>query len=281
MTINQNKKTLCNLIKEILPTKNQKLNDLLVEWQFNQECNFETKNTIVDLLKNEDTTVAKKIIDLSDNLTKKSVWIIGGDGWAYDIGFGGLDHVLCSKENVNILVLDSEVYSNTGGQSSKSTPLGSVTKFNSKGKITKKKDLGAICMAYKNCYVASISLGADFNQTIKALKAAEEFDGPSIVIAYAPCINHGIDMSNSNLQTKLCVECGYWNLYRYNPNNQKPLTLDNGEPTKDYVEFLKTQTRFSNLAKSNPTLADEMIEQSKQNAFERRKFLLDMIKNQE
>ena len=281
MTIAQNKKSINSLIKEILPTKNDKLNKLLIEWQFNQQCDYKTKNQIIELLKNENSLQAKSLISLSDDLTKKSVWIIGGDGWAYDIGFGGLDHVLNSKENVNILVLDSEVYSNTGGQSSKSTPIGSVTKFNSHGKTTKKKDLGAICMTYKNCYVASISLGADFNQTIKALKEADEFDGPSIVIAYAPCINHGIDMSNSNLQTKLCVECGYWNLYRYNPNNKKPLTLDSNEPTKDYVEFLKSQTRYLNLLKTNPQKANEYFEQSKQNAIERRKFLLDMLKNQE
>ena len=281
MTIAQNKKKINNFIKQILPTKNDKLNKLLIEWQFNQQCNVDTKNQIVELLKNENSPQSKSLVDLCDDLTKKSVWIIGGDGWAYDIGFGGLDHVLNSKENVNILVLDSEVYSNTGGQSSKSTPIGSVTKFNSQGKATKKKDLGAICMTYKNCYVASISLGADFNQTIKALKEAEEFNGPSIVIAYAPCINHGIDMSNSNLQTKLCVECGYWSLYRYNPSNKKPLTLDSNEPTKDYVEFLKSQTRYLNLLKVNPQKADEYFKQSKQDAIIRRKFLLDMLKNQE
>ncbi len=211
----------------------------------------------------------------------KSVWIIGGDGWAYDIGYSGIDQVLNSKENVNILVLDTEVYSNTGGQSSKSTPFGSITKFNSNGKRTSKKDLGAIAMTSGNAYVASISLGANPNQAIKALKEAQEFDGPSLVICYCPCINHGFDMSKSNEHMKLCVESGYWNLYRYNPNNEKPLTLDSGEPTKDYKEFLLTETRYTNLMKKDPQNAEEIYNQSKIDAQKRYNNLLNILKNQE
>ena len=213
--------------------------------------------------------------------TKKSVWIIGGDGWAYDIGYGGVDHILHSKENVNILVLDTEVYSNTGGQSSKSTPLGSVVKFNANGEKTSKKDLGAIAMTTGNCYVASISLGANPNQTIKAFKEAEQFDGPSLIIAYCHCINHGFDMSKSNEHMKLCVECGYWNLYRYNPTQDKPLTVDSSMPTKDYKEFLLSETRYQSLQKKDKQRAEEIYEQSKIDAQKRYKNLLNILKNQE
>ncbi len=277
----QNQKAINNLIDKILPTKNEQLNNYLTNWKKNLDCSYEEKQEIILLLNELNNEYSKMLLSYSDSLTKKSIWVVGGDGWAYDIGFGGLDHILNSHENINVLVLDSEVYSNTGGQSSKSSPIASISKFNSNGKTTKKKDLGAMLIANNNCYVASVSLGADFNQTIKALKEAEEFNGPSIVIAYAPCINHGLDMSQSNAHTKLCVECGYWNLYRYNPHNKQPLTLDSGEPTKDYFEFLKTETRYSALEKINPKEANKLFEQSKQNAIERRKFLENILKNQE
>ena len=213
--------------------------------------------------------------------SQKSVWIIGGDGWAYDIGYGGVDHILHSKENINILVLDTEVYSNTGGQSSKSTPLGSVAKFNANGKNTAKKDLGALAMATGNCYVAQISLGANPNQAIKSFKEAKEFDGPSLVIAYCPCINHGFDMSKSNEHMKLCVECGYWNLYRYNPTLEKPLTIDSPAPTKDYKDFLMSETRYTSLLKKDKQRAEEIYEKSKIDAQKRYKNLLNILKNQE
>ncbi len=275
----QGKKTISNIINEILPTKNQELNTLLINWQKNQNCTYDDQEKIATLL--DDNNEKEKLLKLyKDNFVTKSIWIVGGDGWAYDIGYSGLDHVLASNENVNILVLDSEVYSNTGGQSSKSSPKASVVKFNANGKTTKKKDLGAICMANKNCYVASISLGADINQTIKALKEAEDYDGPSIVICYAPCINHGFDMSQSSNHMKLCVECGYWNLYRYNPHNNKPLVLDSKEPTKDYKEFLMTETRFTSLIKKDKNLAQELFEESKKDAIERRQKLINMLKLQ-
>lgn len=210
-----------------------------------------------------------KLARLAQGDTNSSVWIIGGDGWAYDIGYGGLDHILASGENVNILVLDTEVYSNTGGQSSKSTPTGAFAKFASSGKTTSKKDLGQIAMTYPNVYVASISLGADSTQAIKAFKEAEAFDGPSIIIAYSPCINHGIDMSGSNYEMKKAVESGYWFLYRRNPKNEKPFTLDSKEPNRSYEDFLLGETRYSALNKTNPENAKKLFEKSKQDALQR------------
>ncbi len=159
-----------------------------------------------------------ELLSLADVLVKKSVWIIGGDGWAYDIGYGGLDHVLASGYNVNVLVLDTEVYSNTGGQASKSTPIGAVAKFAAKGKSSPKKDLGLIAMAYGNIYVARVAMGADDVQTLRAFLEAEAYDGPSLIIAYSHCIAHGIDMRKGLEQQKLAVQTGYWPLYRYNPS---------------------------------------------------------------
>ena len=280
----QNQNTLLNVIEKILPKCEDELKPLLNKFLTEKSLSYEEQTKIktiatYHLSKNNDSDY-KMLLGLCDYLVKKSIWIIGGDGWAYDIGYGGLDHVLNSGENVNVLVLDSEVYSNTGGQASKASPRGSVEKFSANGKITQKKDLGAIFMANKNCYVASVSLGADPNQTIKALAEAEAFDGPSIVICYAPCINHGFDMSMSHSHMKLCVECGYWNLYRFNPTLEKPLTLDSGEPTKDYMEFLNTETRFTSLKKIDSSRAEQLFKQSAHDAEQRRKFLKDMLKIQ-
>ena len=178
------------------------------------------------------------MLKAKDCLVKKSVWIFGGDGWAYDIGYGGLDHVLASGEDVNVLVLDTEVYSNTGGQASKSTPTGSVAKFASSGKRVKKKDLGMMAMSYGYVYVAQVAMGSNKQQFLNALIEAEKYHGPSLIIAYAPCINHGINMSKSQDEEKRAVDCGYWQLYRYNPTlkeeGKNPFTLDSKEPTGDY-----------------------------------------------
>ena len=209
------------------------LNKLIINEKNNKKLKNNQKNTLID-----------EIIELNDYFYKKSMWIIGGDGWAYDIGFSGLDHVLASGEDVNILVLDTEVYSNTGGQSSKSTPKGAVAKFASSGKATSKKDLGAIAMTYPNVYVASVSLGANPMQCVKAFQEAEEHKGPSLIIAYSPCINHGFNMSNSNLEMKRAVESGYWKLYRRNPNLEVPFILDSKEPTLELEEFKKGERRF-------------------------------------
>ncbi|MGN0961818.1 MAG: pyruvate:ferredoxin (flavodoxin) oxidoreductase [Christensenellales bacterium] len=214
--------------------------------------------------------VKENIIANKNNFSNQSVWIVGGDGWAYDIGYGGLDHILASGENINILVLDTEVYSNTGGQASKSTPMGAVAKFASNGKRTNKKDLGMIAAQYKDVYVAKVSMGANMNQFLTAIQEAESYNGVSLIIAYAPCINHGIKMENSQLEEKKAVESGYWHLYRYNPllkeQGKNPFILDSKEPTLDYIDFLNGETRYKSLFAKNEELARELFEEAKQNA---------------
>jgi pyruvate-ferredoxin/flavodoxin oxidoreductase len=201
------------------------------------------------------------------------VWIFGGDGWAYDIGYGGLDHVLASGENVNVLVLDTEVYSNTGGQASKSTPIGAVAKFAASGKRVRKKDLGAMAMTYGYVYVAQVAMGASQNQYLKALREAEAYPGPSLIIAYSPCINHGLrhGMDKSQEEQKHAVESGYWHLYRYNPlleqEGKNPFELDSKEPdwTK-FQEFLNSEVRYTSLKKAFPKEASELFAAAEQNA---------------
>jgi pyruvate-ferredoxin/flavodoxin oxidoreductase len=217
----------------------------------------------------------EKICEYSDYLVKKSVWILGGDGWAYDIGFGGLDHVLSSGEDVNILVLDTEVYSNTGGQSSKSTPTAAIAKFAASGKRVRKKDLGRMAMAYGHVYVAQVGMGADKNQLLKALAEAEAHKGPSLVIAYAPCITHGLKtgMGKMQEQTKKAVEAGYWHLYRYNPDledqGKNPFILDSKEPKASFKEFLNSETRYSALKQEFPDVADSLFDQAEKEARQR------------
>ena len=212
---------------------------------------------------------------LQDYLIKRSQWIIGGDGWAYDIGFGGVDHVLASGEDVNVLVVDTEVYSNTGGQSSKATPTGAVAQFAAAGKVTKKKDLGLMMTSYGYVYVASIAMGADKNQALKAIKEAEAYPGPSLIIAYAPCINHGIrtGMGTSIEEEKKAVETGYWNLYRYNPSlkeeGKNPFILDSKEPTKPYREFLDGEVRYTSLKKLFPERAESLFNLAEEQAKDR------------
>lgn len=211
------------------------------------------------------------ILKRKDDLARKSFWMYGGDGWAYDIGFGGLDHVIASGANINTLVIDTEVYSNTGGQSSKATQIGAVAQFASSGKKTKKKDLGAIFMTYGNVYVASVSMGANPNQLIKVLKEAEEYDGPSVIVAYTPCITHGIKagMGSAQEEMKRAVDSGYWTLYHYDPRLADPLVVDCKEPTLDYEEFLAGETRYSSLKKTFPDNAKELFEQGAKDAKER------------
>ena len=223
---------------------------------------------------NKDHETTKAIYGLAASLFETSVWIIGGDGWAYDIGYGGLDHVLASGEDVNILVLDTEVYSNTGGQASKATPMGSVAKFAASGKKTQKKNLGAIARQYPNVYVAQVAMGANPQATITAFKEAKENKGPSIIIAYCPCINHGSDMSNTQAQEKLAVETGYWQIYRYNPTTDK-LTIDSKAPSKAYEEFTSTQSRYFTLAKTSAEESAKLISGAKEHATEVLKDLND------
>ena len=208
------------------------------------------------------------ILENKEHLTKKSMWMYGGDGWAYDIGYGGLDHVLASGVDVNVLIVDTEVYSNTGGQSSKATPIGAVAQFAAGGKPTVKKDLGMLAMSYGYIYVAQVALGANPAQLIKALKEAEAYNGPSLIIAYAPCINHGISkgMANAQLEAKLAVDAGYWHLYRYNPDLKKegknPFILDSKEPTMDYNEFIMGEVRYSSLVRTFPETAEVLLKEA-------------------
>ena len=210
----------------------------------------------------------KSLKENADYLAKKSIWILGGDGWAYDIGFGGLDHVIAQGEDVNILVFDTEVYSNTGGQSSKATPTGAVAQFAAAGKTVKKKDLVAIAMSYGYVYVAQVAMGADYNQCIKAFKEAESYHGPSIIIAYAPCINHGIKggMSVAQAEEKAAILAGYWNNFRYDPRSDKPFTLDSKEPSADYRAFITNEVRYSSLMRAFPERAEKLFAKAEQNA---------------
>ena len=210
-----------------------------------------------------------KVRELQDYFTDKSIWIIGGDGWANDIGYGGIDHVLAQNKNVNILVLDTEVYSNTGGQASKSTPTGAVAKFATGGKKTYKKNMGLMSMSYGYVYVASVALGADRVQTLKAFQEAEAYDGPSIIFAYAPCIAHGIDMSKTQTEQKRAVEAGYFPLYRYNPANEQPFTWDAKDPKGSFQEFIKSEGRYKSLVKTNPEAAEELYAQAEEDAAKR------------
>src|SRR5688572_7817061 len=209
---------------------------------------------------------ARDLTSVADALVKKSVWIVGGDGWAYDIGYGGLDHVLASGLNVNILVLDTEVYSNTGGQASKSTPLGAVAKFAAGGKVTSKKDLGMGAIRYGNVYVAQVAMGANDTHTVKAFLEAEAHDGPSLIIAYGQCIAHGIDMAKGMHQQKLAVDSGYWPLYRYNPKlsdeHKNPFQLDSHDPKIPLEEYIYTEGRYRMLQESDPAVAKFLLERA-------------------
>ncbi|WP_449135087.1 pyruvate:ferredoxin (flavodoxin) oxidoreductase [Senegalimassilia anaerobia] len=219
-------------------------------------------------LTNSAQEVCDEVLKFKDQLAKKTFWMFGGDGWAYDIGFGGLDHVVASGANVNVLVVDTEVYSNTGGQSSKATPAGAVAQFAASGKKTGKKDLGAILMSYGNVYVAQVAMGANYNQLVKVLKEAEEYEGPSVIIAYAPCTSHGLKCGMHDVQgeMKRAVESGYWSLYRYDPRKENPMTLDSKEPTMDYLDFVAGENRFASLTKSFPEEAERLFEQGKEDA---------------
>ncbi len=279
--VGQIREKLALLVEGALNTDiSQELKVELTNWHENRNKGNESKEATAKLLpilekELESNEILKEIYSKKDYLTKKSQWIFGGDGWAYDIGYGGLDHVLASGENVNVLVFDTEVYSNTGGQSSKSTPSSAIAKFAASGKKTKKKDLGMMAASYGYVYVAQIAMGADHNQTIKAIMEAEAYDGPSLIIAYAPCINHGIKagMGCSQLEEKKAVECGYWSLYRYNPTlkaeGKNPFTLDSKEPTASFRDYLMGEVRYSSLHKIYPERAEELFNKTEADAKER------------
>lgn len=216
--------------------------------------------------------ILEEIADRKDYLIKKSIWIFGGDGWAYDIGFGGLDHVLASGEDINVLVFDTEIYSNTGGQSSKATPIAAVAKFAASGKEIRKKDLGLMMTTYGYVYTAQIAMGANMNQTIKAITEAESYEGPSLVIAYAPCISHGIrsGMGTSVRQEKRAVDSGYWHLYRFDPRlkeeGKNPFVLDSKEPKEPFMDFINSEVRYTSLQKKFPEIADELFAAAEKSA---------------
>jgi pyruvate-ferredoxin/flavodoxin oxidoreductase len=245
------------------------------------EASKEHTQKVLSLLNQEKTSdsntqiLIDELKSYSDYYIKKSVWVFGGDGWAYDIGYGGLDHVVASGEDINLLVLDTEVYSNTGGQSSKSTPTAAIAKFAASGKKAKKKDLGMMAMSYGYVYVAQVAMGADKNHLVKVLKEAESYQGPSLVIAYAPCINHGIKngMGKTIEQEKLAVDAGYWHLYRYNPllkeEGKNPFTLDSKPPTASFRDFIMSEIRYSSLKLTFPDLADELFDKAEKDAKER------------
>jgi pyruvate-ferredoxin/flavodoxin oxidoreductase len=269
-----NKKMRARLVE--LMTKGQscdccsdELKALFAEWLENKDNADKTKELaekIIPAVNACSCDICKGISELSHFIVKRSQWIIGGDGASYDIGYGGLDHVIASGENVNILVLDTEVYSNTGGQSSKATPLGAIAKFAASGKRVRKKDLGMIATTYGYVYVAQVAMGADQAQCLKAIREAEAYDGPSLVIAYAPCINHGLKkgMGKSQAEEDAAVKCGYWHLWRFNPaleaEGKNPFTLDSKEPDwSGFQEYLKGEVRFASVMKQYPAEAADLF----------------------
>lgn len=281
---------LMNKIKDALPHADEDTKTVMTDWLTHKDDGNGSRdraNKLEIQLKAEVSLHPeyKDILMLKDHFVKKSQWIFGGDGWAYDIDFGGLDQVLASGEDVNVLVLDTEVYSNTGGQSSKSTPAAAIAKFAASGKRTKKKDLGMMAVSYGYIYVAQIALGADMNQAIRAITEAESYPGPSLIIAYSPCINHGLKggMGEAMNEEKRAVDCGYWALWRYNPllmdQGKNPFHLDSREPKGDFRSFLMGEVRFSSLAKLFPRAAEELFAKTEEDAKNRRKSYVRMQKS--
>lgn len=284
LAVAQRRDYLADKIRTALQAElSDELKQALESWldeRDNAERSRELGDRIIELLETEmldsdvdQNEVLLEILDNSDYFTKKSIWVFGGDGWAYDIGYGGLDHVLAMGRDVNVLVLDTEVYSNTGGQSSKATPTGAVAKFAAGGKPTRKKDLGLMAITYGYIYVASVAMGANKNQYLKALLEAESYPGPSLIIAYAPCINHGINMGLSQEEEKKAVETGYWPLYRFDPRlkeqGENPFILDSKEPKGDFKEFLMGEVRYSSLTRTFPENAQALFKKAEEDAKER------------
>ena len=275
----KNRERITMLMEQVIEENiSAQLQDAIKEWLANKDNGEDSKvatATLLPLLEKEDNELVKEILKSKDYLIKQSQWIFGGDGWSYDIGFGGLDHVLASGEDINILVFDTEVYSNTGGQAAKSTPAGAVAKFATSGKEVKKKDLGLMMTTYGYVYVAQIAMGANMNQTLKAIQEAESYPGPSLIIAYSPCVNHGIrkGMGKSMAQMKEAVESGYWHLWRFNPllkkEGKNPFVLDSKEPSANFRDFIMGEVRYSSLLKSFPDTAESLFEKTERNAMER------------
>ncbi|MGN1001954.1 MAG: pyruvate:ferredoxin (flavodoxin) oxidoreductase [Oscillospiraceae bacterium] len=239
-------------------------------------------DALIEALEADGGEPAREILRRKDQLAKKTFWMFGGDGWAYDIGFGGLDHVIAGGQDINVFVIDTEVYSNTGGQSSKATPIGAVAQFASAGKRSRKKDLGAMMMSYGNVYVAQVAMGADPAQLLRALREAEAYPGPSVIVAYTPCTAHGIRIGMSRVQEEMkrAVQSGYWTLYRYDPRREQPLTVDSRAPSMDYVEFLDGETRYASLRRSFPENARELFQIGSDDAAKRYEKYKKMEENQ-
>jgi pyruvate-ferredoxin/flavodoxin oxidoreductase len=272
----------CELLQRLAPQLGDDFVRAIINADQNDEAGIFDQRERVEALKQKiarlDAPEAKLLLSIADQLVKKSVWIVGGDGWAYDIGYGGLDHVLASGRNVNVLVMDTEVYSNTGGQMSKSTPRGAIAKFAAGGKPAGKKDLGLIAMSYGNIYVASVAMGAKDEHTLKAFLEAESYPGPSLIIAYSHCIAHGIalDQGVGAKQQKLAVDSGQWLLYRYDPRRvergENPLQLDSGAARAKVADFMLSENRFKMLTKSKPDNAKKFFAQAQVEADRRWKF---------
>ena len=279
---------IANIINTNLKRCEKELKEVLREYLANQsdkEVTAKLQPRIVELVEASKCRGIKELLDYKNDLVDKSIWIVGGDGWAYDIGYGGLDHVIANNENVNILVLDTEVYSNTGGQASKSSQTGAIAKFAAAGKKTAKKDLAAIAMAYQHVYVAQVAMGANPMQVIKAMKEAESYNGPSLIIAYSPCAEHGIKGGLSNHQNvqRKAVECGYFPIFRYDPRlaqeGKNPLQIDMKEPDySKFRDFVLAENRFSRLSAVNPEHADELLTKSQEYARRRYERLVNMAK---
>ena len=274
--VDQHQTTARHLVSELSDKLEPLATELLSNDQSSEEGIAAQRKAVAVLdewLANNPGPLSDRLRTLSRYLVERTVWLVGGDGWAYDIGFGGVDHVLASGRDVNILVLDTEVYSNTGGQTSKATPRAAIAKFSAGGKTTAKKDIGMIAMAYGDVYVAQIAMGANMTQTVKAFNEAVAHKGPSLIIAYSPCIAHGIDMSNMMGHQKMAAESGYWPLYRFDPNREAlgdhALHLDSRKPTTSFKEFAMTEARFSMLTRTNPEAADELMTKAQQDIDDR------------
>jgi len=282
LAVKQIREKLAELMRQAIEADiDPKLKEAISEWLNNMDDGEGSKTAskkVLEAMENadiQDNPLLMEIMDRKDFLVKRSFWLIGGDGWAYDIGYGGLDHVLSTGDDINIFVMDTEIYSNTGGQASKSTPTAAVAKFAAAGKKVRKKDLGLMAISYGHVYVAQIAMGANMVQTIKAIEEAEKYKGPSLIIAYAPCISHGIKsgMGTSIFEEKRAVEAGYWHLYRYNPllreQGKNPFILESKEPSKPYKEFIMNEIRYSSLKNVFPEIADEMFDLAEKHARER------------
>jgi pyruvate-ferredoxin/flavodoxin oxidoreductase len=277
ISIDKQREMAEELLRRLAPQVGEVLVGAILEASQSDEAEIQEQRDRVRDLKRKlepiDSEEARRLVTLADMLVRKSVWIIGGDGWAYDIGYGGLDHVLASGRDVNLLVLDTEVYSNTGGQASKSTPRAAVAKFAFGGKPSRKKDLGLLAMSYGSIYVASVAMGAKDDQTLKAFIEAESYPGPSLIVAYSHCIAHGINMETPMHNQKMAVESGQWLLYRFDPRRamagENPLQLDSKQPKRRVEEYLLLENRFKMLTKSRPEEAKKLFAGAQRDADER------------